>query len=236
MTVWNPVKRSAFYHEHLALGASLEERDGWLQPARYSSVEQEMELLSLDAGFCDISPVGKISIQGEELDHLLGPVFPGAMDLDIGSLRQMTVTSGSGSSNVVLARLAVDEFLALTSAESKSALVELLVENPDQCAHVVDLTSALAGVRVAGPSAGPLLASLTELDLSDAALPDLRCAQSRVTELQGTLLRMDVAELPCYELYVSREFGQYFWEVLMEAAAWYKAAPVGFEAMERLEA
>ncbi len=236
MTVWNPVKRSAFYHEHLALGAALEERDGWLQPARYSSVEQELERLRLDAGFCDISPVGKISIQGEELDHCLGPVFSGAMDLDIGSLRQTAATSGSSSSNVVLARLAVDDFLAVTPAEGKSALVESLAEDPDHCAHVVDLTSALAGVRIAGPSAGPLLASLTELDLSDAALPDLRCAQSRVAEIQGTLLRRDVAGLPCYELYVSREFGQYFWEVLMEAAEWYKAAPVGFEAMERLEA
>ena len=234
MAVWNPVKHSAFHHQHLALGASLEELDGWLQPARYSSVEQELERLRVSAGFCDISPVGKISLQGEDLGHLLDPVFPSAIDLDIGSVRQLTATSDSGPSNIVLARLARDEFLALTPAGRNSSLVELLKEEPDHCAHVLDLTSALAGVRIAGPSAGPLLASLTELDLSDAAFPDLRCAQSRVAEIQGTLLRMDVAGLPCYELYITREFGQYMWEVLMEAGEWHEATPVGFEPMERL--
>ena len=236
MSVWNPVKRSAFHHEHLALGASLEERDGWLQPARYSSVEQELERLRVSAGFCDISSVGKISIQGKELEHLLGPIFPNAMELDTGSLRQMTAASNSGPSNFVLARLAMDDFMAVTPVGRNSSLVEMLEEDPDRCAHVLDLTSALAGVRIVGPSAGLLLASLTELDLSDAAFPDLSCAQSRVAEIQGTLLRIDEAGLPCYELYVTREFGQYMWEVLMEAAEWSDAAPVGFEAMERLSA
>ena len=235
MTIWNPVKRSSMHHKHLAMGAAFEERDGWQQPARYSSADQELERLKVAVGLCDISSAGKISIQGEELDKPLTASFAGAMDMNIGSLRQMNLGSPDPS-DCVLARLAMDDYLAVTPTERNSTLVELLEEDPDHCAHVVDLTSALAGVRIAGPSAGLLLASLTELNLSDTAFPDLRCGQSKIAGIHGTLLRNDVAGLLCYELYFTREFGEYMWDVLMEAGERYNVVPVGFEAMKLLSA
>ena len=234
MTSWNPVKRSSLHHKHLALGATLEEQGGWQQPARYSSAEQELERLKIGAGLCDVSPVGKIGLQGEDLDPLLTATFPGAMELQIGSLRQMEVGSPSGPWCCVLARLAMDEYLAITPTNRNTTLIELLEEDPDRCAHVVDLTSALAGVRIAGPSAVLLLASLTELNLSDEAFADLRCGQVKMAGIHGTLLRRDMAGLLCYELYFTREFGEYMWDVLMEAGERYDGLPVGFEAMELL--
>ena len=234
MTNWNPVKRSSLYHKHLALGAALEERDGWQQPARYSSAEQELERLKVASGFCDVSPAGKINLQGEELDQLLTPIFPSTAELNVGSLRQMNLGSSSDPWYCVLARLATDEYLAVTPTGRNATLIEMLKEDPDRCAHLVDLTSALAGVRIAGPSADLLLASLTALDLSDSAFPDLRCGQSKIAGIHGTLLRRDVAGLLCYELYFTREFGEYMWDVLMEAGERYDAVPVGIEAMERL--
>ena len=236
MTIWNPVKRSSMHHKHLALGAALEERDGWQQPARYASAEQELERLKVAVGLWDISSVGKVSIQGEQLDHLLTASFSSAMDLTIGSMRQMNLGDGADSWDCVLVRLAMDDYLALTPTGRNVTLVELLEEDPDRCAHVLDVTSALAGVKIAGPSAGLLLASLTELNLSDAAFPDLRCGQSMMAGIHGTLRRRDVAGLTSYELYFTREFGEYMWDVLMEAGERFGAVPVGFEAMELLSA
>ena len=234
MSTWNPVKRSSLHQKHLALGATLEEREGWQRPARYSSAEQELERLKAAAGFCDISPMGKISLQGEELDHLLTATFRDAGELQIGSLGQMNLGSPSDPWDCVLARLAMDEYLAVTPTGRNAALVEMLEEDPDRCGHVLDLTSSLAGVSIAGPSAGLLLTNLTDLNLSDAAFPDLRCALSKMAGIHGTLLRRDVGGLLCYELYFTREFGEYMWDVLMEAAERYDAVPVGIEAMERL--
>ena len=45
---------------------------------------------------------------------------------------------------------------------------------------------------------------------------------------------MDQAGVPSYQLYFGREFGEYIWDVLMDAAQRYGGAPVGFQAMERL--
>ena len=236
MTSWNPVKLSSMHHKHLALGAALEERDGWQQPALYSSVDQELDQLKVAVGICDVSPVGKLSLQGEELDQLLTPTLLGATELNVGSLRRMEVGSSSDPWHCALARLAMDEYLAVTPAGRNATLVEMLVEDPDRCAHVVDLTSALAGVSIAGPSAVRLLASLTALDLSDTSFPDLHGSQSKIAGIHGTLLRRDVAGLLCYELYFTRDFGEYMWDVLMEAGERYDAVPVGIEAMDRLTA
>ena len=236
MAIWNPVKRSPLHHKHLTLGAFVEEQDGWQQPARYSSAEQELELLKAAVGLCDVSPVGKVSLQGTELNRLLTATLPGAVDLNIGSLCQIDLGSSLDYWGCAVARLALDDYLAITPPGRNAPPAEMLAEDPDQCAHVLDLTSALAGVRLAGPSASLLLASLTELDLSDIAFPDLHCGQSMMAGIHGTLLRRDVGGLRCYELYFTREFGEYMWDALMEAGERYNMAPVGFEAMKLLSA
>ena len=64
---FTPVKKSAFHHKQLAIGAHMVERDGWLQSASYSSVDQESRLLNEGAGVCDISPIGKLLLQGDDL-------------------------------------------------------------------------------------------------------------------------------------------------------------------------
>ena len=234
MTLWNPIRRSAMHHKHLALGASMVERDGWQQPARYESVEEEVEHLRQRAGICDISPMGKLIFKGEELDHLLTPAFSGALRMDVGSVARTTMGSGSGPTPVVLARLAPDELLALTAPVRASTVIDILEEDAERCAHVLDISSGLAGVRVCGPKSGLLLGQILALDVSTTAFADLRCAQTQAAEIHVTLLRMDLENLPSYELYFQREFGEYMWDVLTKAGQVCAASPVGIDAMSGL--
>jgi sarcosine oxidase subunit alpha len=155
--------------------------------------------------------------------------------MTVGTVRRVIAAHGPGSAPVVLARLALDEFLAVTPVNQAAAFAETLGGGPDGCAHVVDLTSGLAGVRMIGPKAGPLLAHVTELDTSPTAFPDMGCAQGKVAEVHGTLLRMDLGGVPSYDLYFSRDFGEYMWETLVEAGGLLGAAPVGIDAMDRLQ-
>ena len=234
MTLWNPIRRSAMHHKHLALGASMVERDGWQQPARYESVEAEMEHLRERAGICDISPMGKLIFKGEELDQLLTPAFSDLPSIDVGSVARTNMANGSGTMPIVLARLATDELLALTPPIRTSTIIDILEEDSARCAHVLEISSGLAGVRVCGPKSGLLLGQIMALDISNAAFADLRCAQTQAAEIHVTLLRMDLERLPSYDLYFQREFGEYMWDVLTEAGQVCGASPVGFEAMDRL--
>ena len=234
MTTWSPVRRSAMHHSHLALGASMVERDGWQQPARYSSVEEELRHLKDGVALHDISPSTKLLLQGNDMDLLLAKTFSSAEGLTMGEVRRVASTNGSDAAPVLLARLALDQFLALAPEYQASSLAAALDDQADRCVHMVDLTSGLAGVGITGPDAGSLLAKITELDISESTFGDMHCAQAKAAEVHGTLMRLDLAGLPGYQLYFSRDFGQYMWGALMEAGTQYRVAPAGFEAMERL--
>ncbi len=234
MVTWYPVKRSGMHHKHLAHGATMLERDGWQQPASYATVETELRYLKETVGILDVSPGCKLVLKGENLGRLLSVAFPTADDLETGDVRLAAFAIQAASANIVLARLASDEILALAPPGLADVLTSNLAEDPSGCAHVIDITSGLAGVGITGPHASHILEAISDLDISTASFSDMRCAQSKFADIQGTLLRMDQAGVPSYQLYFGREFGEYIWDVLMEAAQRCGGAPVGFQAMELL--
>ena len=234
MVTWNPVALSGMHHSHVSLGAVMVESDGWQRPATYTTAEDELHRLQQTIGLCDISPVGKLLVQGEALETHLGEAFTDIGRLQIGHASQQRLKAGSGAQAVLLARLADDEALVLTAPNQAPSVLGLLSAASDRCVHLVDITSALAGVKIIGPLARRLLAAVTELDTSTEAFPDMSCAQAKVAEIHGTLLRRDVAGFPSFELYFGREYGVYMWDALMEAGEEYNAAPFGTEALARL--
>jgi len=230
-----PIARSAMHYQHLALGAAMVERDGWQRPARYASVKQELDQLRGAVGLCDISPVGKLSVQGDDLDSALARAFGDARPPDVGAVQRRSVSSGSAQLPVALARLAHDEAMVFTEPGHAAAVSETLEQQADLCAHVVDVTSGLGGVQITGPSGHLLLAGVTELDASPDALPEFSCAQTRIAGVHAVLLRLDVGNVLGYEVYFGREFGEYMWDALLEAGEEHGATPVGIEAMARLQ-
>ena len=64
----------------------------------------------------------------------------------------------------------------------------------------------------------------------------MTCAQAKLAEIHGTVLRRDLGGLTSYDLYVGREYGVYMWDALMEAGEEHGLVPFGTEAMESLRA
>ena len=227
---FTPVKKSAFHYKQLAIGAHMVERDGWLQPALYSSVDQESRLLNEVAGVCEISPSGKVLAQGDDLDDFLRKVLLVDKTPAVGEVRRVTLPASG-----LLARLTTDECLVLSDAAELSKWTMALGRNLSDCVHLLDHTSGLAGVRLTGPESDQLLSKLTELDTSPEAFPNLSCAQTRCAEIHGTLIRTDLGSLPSYDLFFPREFGEYMWDAIFEAGEEFGVAAVGFEAADRVQ-
>ena len=236
MTTRKPVALSGMHHMHVAQGANMVESDGWQRPSRYTSVEEESDRLREFVGICDISPVGKINIQGEDIDSLLGTAFPDVKELDIGHMIKQRSQGADGRQDVVLARLAADELMVLTPPNKVTVLAESLGQASEQRVHPVDVTSGLAAVKIAGPLSPRLLSAVTELNTFASAFPDMTCAQGKVAEVHGLLLRRDFGALTSFELYFGREYGEYMWDVLMEAGAEYSITPFGTETLARFAA
>ena len=228
---FKPIRRSAMHHKHLERGASMVERDGWQQPSHFGSVQSDSKLLLEAVGLCDISPLAKFVIKGDQLDQFISRVFQASSLPEVG---EISLEDHSGE-KAALCRLAGDEILCLAPAGLATAIADKLTDLPEQCAHALDISSGLAGIGVAGPHAGRLLGMISELNTSDSAFPNLRCAQSKFADIHGTLLRVDIGGLPAYQLYFGREFGEYLWEAMLEASAVCGGGPVGFEAIDHLK-
>ena len=229
MTQINPPPAiSAMHYRHLERGAVMTERDGWMLPARYSAPEEEAASVRQAVGITDISPVGKIRLQGEAIDQALREAIPGYKATSVGSV----VVTSDDSRSPVVARLADDDCLIVTeSAHTDHALESLKL---DGCAHPVNVTSVLAAVRIAGPNAPAVLAGATDLDLAPPYFPDLSCAQCMISEIHGTVIRRDIAGLLTYDVLFGRDYGDHMWESVMEAGQHHGMTPFGLEAMSVL--
>ena len=55
-----------------------------------------------------------------------------------------------------------------------------------------------------------------------------------MAEVYVILLRWDRAGLPGYDIYVSREYGEYIWDAMLEAGHEYGIVPFGVETLKQL--
>jgi sarcosine oxidase subunit alpha len=234
MTNQIPVGLTAMHHRHLLLGATMVERDGWQRPARYTSVENEVQAVRQAVGLCDISPGGKIRLQGKDAGPRLRSVYRKFGELEVGRASTVRLEQESNGQDAIVMGLASDDLLILTAPSQATSTLQLLSKGTEECAHAVDVSSGLAGVKVAGPEAHRLLSAVTPLNISPSAFPDMTCAQGMAAEIHGTVLRHDIGGILSYDLYFGREFGEYMWDALVEAGEEYGVLPFGIDALDSL--
>jgi sarcosine oxidase, subunit alpha len=100
--------------------------------------------------------------------------------------------------------------------------------------YITDVTSVYAQLLLAGPKSREVLRKLSSLNVSESALPDLRCGQSEVAHVRAIVLRQDLGPIPAFHLLVSREYGESVWEAILHAGQEFDLAPFGFEALKLL--
>ncbi len=230
MTLTAPERRTAMYHAQLAMGALMADADGWQLPVHYGDVSEEARRLRESVGVADVSPFGKVKVVGADAAQAVAILLPQTSERAVGSVIEADSPLERGG-KLLAAWLAPGEFLLLSPAGVAPLAVDAMQVGDSVCAHAVDVTSGLCGVSIVGPAAQGLLSRITEVDASPRTLPDLTCLQSRFADIQGLLLRRDVIGIPMYHLYAGREFGEYLWEVLIEAAGEAGGGPVGTEVL-----
>lgn len=223
----NPVARSAMHALHVNGGARMNQVEGWELPASYAGAEAEVRAAREGAGLWDLSALTKWDIlgtgTGNALETLLGIPASAVGRASAGRI---------GGVEVLALPLTDDHALVLgPSGFAADAALQATAAHP--CAHLVNATSGLAGIRLAGPAARAILSTLTDMDVGPAALPDLACAETGLARLHAIFLRRDLAGLPAFEVYVSRNYGAFLWEALQDAGRSRGLVPCGIEA-ERL--
>lgn len=214
----------------------MEERSGWLRPSFYTSVEEEMEGVKGSVGISDISPAGKLLVQGPGGERIARSLLGKDAELQVGRAQAGSRESADGETfPVAVCCLAPEELFVTCPPERRDDLAGALnAELPEDGQTIVmDVTSSYAGINVAGPRSSDLLGKVTDLDLHHDAMSNLACVQGQFAEVHGILVRWDRGE-PGNNLYVAREYGVYVWEALWEAGEEYGLVAVGVEAHRRL--
>ncbi len=220
----SPARLSPLHALHVEAGAVMAEVAGWQLVQRYGDVEGELEAVARSAGVCDISGRSAVRIKSFRLDDRPGDRMPA-----VGSV--LSVSDGDS----VIARLTAEEALAIGPPSPVGSFQTGIESDGEPLRYVTDVTSGLAGLRIAGPRARDVLGALTDLDLRDRSMPDGSCAQAGFAQVHGILLRLDIGGAPAYELYVAREYGVYVWEAVLESLGHGGVVPFGTESLRRLE-
>lgn len=225
MSMQTPLRLSAMHKGHIDLGAAMVNLEGWQRPSRYTNTYDELETIQRSVGLCDISPTGKLFVQGGAVGRL-------STDLPQGTIGRIGRLEIDGDQHMV-ANLATDHMLVLTSP-NQSAAIAISLDRQLGADATVDMTSSLAGISLLGPQSQEVLSRLTDIDLSTNAFPDQSCVQTSLAQIHATILRADHAGHQWYDLYVSRDLGQYVWDAILQAGGKLGIKPFGTETLGQL--
>jgi heterotetrameric sarcosine oxidase gamma subunit len=233
------LRLSPLHVAHARLDARFENLSGWEVPRVYTSAEAEAEALHQRVGVADISAVGKILVRGNAAG-LLGAAL-GAAPTVVGGVTAVTLHDATGLpvGPGSVTQLASDEFLLVTPAGVAQQIVNRLelqrvaptTDDFNSQVSIVDRTSGLAGLLLAGPRSRDLLSKLSALPLAPERFPNQCAAQTSVGKVHATVVRQDMADVVAFDLYFDRSYGEYLWNVVLDAGLEFGIHPFGTQTL-----
>lgn len=234
-----PLRMSPLHRIHRKLGAQFAERAGWQLPDAYTSADEEAQAVREQVGVADVSAAGKLIVKGEVATDLLAlalsnpPERPGsAASVVLKDEAELPVGGG------YVARLTQDEFLIVTPTGVEKRVAQRLEQH--RIAHamfasVIDQTSGLAGLVVAGPHSRSTLSKLCALPLDATNFPNQCVAQTSLAKVHAIIVRSDLGEVPAFELYFERPYAEYVWGSILDAGHEFAIMPFGQQAKDSLD-
>lgn len=151
-------KTSALHDVNLKLGAKFTEFGGWSMPLHFDSVVSEHMAVRQQAGWFDVSHLGRFGISGPNAAAVLSAettINPDTLEPGQTRYGLVLTTTGGIADDIVVWRLAASEFIILPNAANSDFVIDRF-----HAANPVDMRESSVMVAVQGPSAPSLLATL----------------------------------------------------------------------------
>ena len=245
--MFEPVRVSSLHDVHVAAGMRPIQAGQWIRPEHYGDPAAEVRNVRTNVGIIDVSPLGKLDIQGPDAPELLSLLYTNKWRrLAVGAVRygMMCAEDGVILDDGVTGRLGEERYLMSTTSSGADAVwiwIQnwLQTEHPDWRVRVTPVTDAFTSINVAGPHSRTLLARLTSgVDLSPEAFGYMQVRTAGVAGVAGCVMwRIGFTGELAYELHVPAGNGPHVWQALLAAGADLGVAPFGLEAQRimRLE-
>ncbi|MDP9298817.1 MAG: 2Fe-2S iron-sulfur cluster-binding protein [Actinomycetota bacterium] len=233
-------KRTALHDRHLELGAHLERSGDWLRPFRYGDVADEYLAVRERVSLMDVGTLGKFLVGGRDAQTLMDRVFPCRVtDLVPGRSRYLLTLGEAGyvMDDGLISALDGGRYYLTSTSGGADAMEAWLLDWADRWdlhVHVVNQTSMLGAINVAGPRARDLLARLTDDRIDAAAIPYPGHREITVAGVACRSLRVGFVGELSFELHHPRSRGVDLWNALLEAGADLGIRPHGLDALDML--
>jgi len=256
-----PLRVSPFFSRQRELRAVFFEAAGWERPQWYEAnaelvddrvparsewsaqfwspiVAAEHRACRERVGIFDLTPFTKVRVRGAGALDYLQRLAANDVDRAPGAIvyTAMLTPRGRIMCDLTVTRLDEDEFFVVTGgAVGKHDLGWMRRHLPaDGSVHLDDQTSALCCLGVWGPRARDLVATVSEDDVSGAALPYMRAGEIHVGHVPARALRISYVGELGWEIYVPTEFGPALWDELWRAGTELDAVACGGGAYDSL--
>jgi glycine cleavage system T protein (aminomethyltransferase) len=230
--------------EHRALGAHFTDFAGRQMPLKYVSELAEHRAVRSTAGLFDLSHMGEIYVRGAQADVLLDYALAGELSkVAVGKAKYSLLcdTEGGVIDDLVVYRLADDEFLVVANASNAAAVSgELADRAKGLTAEVDDQSSRTALLAVQGPKSQDIVTRLAPAEQA-ALVEDLKYYASTPATVAGIgvlLARTGYTGEDGFELYVPNDKAIELWQALLTATTEHGGTAAGLACRDslRLEA
>jgi aminomethyltransferase len=230
---------------HEALGASFTDFGGWQMPVRYTSDLAEHHAVREAAGIFDISHMAEFTVRGAEAAAFLDYALAGRLSaMSVGKAKYSLLLTEDGGiiDDVIVYRLADDDFLIISNAGNRDAVREALnARTAGVDVAVVDVSDDYALIAVQGPAAESILTGVA--DIEDVSVPwaEQRYYAWANATFNGRpllLARTGYTGEDGFELLVAADDAEALWDAVLTAGAGQGLVPCGLAARDtlRLEA
>jgi sarcosine oxidase subunit alpha len=249
-----PTRYSAMHDWHVEHGARFINAGLWTRPHSYpragetpdDAASREARNVRTNVGLVDVSTLGKIELQGNDVAEFLNRVYINRWDtLAVGRCRYGVMLRDDGMvlDDGTTSRLTPTHYLMTTTTVNAVHVMQhlealLQIDWPELEVYLTSVTEQWSAAALSGPKAREVLAAVVDIDLSNAAFPFLRVGTCHVRGAAGAiparLFRMSYSGELAYEIHVPADRGRAMWEAVLDAGARYGIMPYGTEAMSTL--
>jgi aminomethyltransferase len=230
-------KKTPLFGEHQRLGAKIIDFGGWLMPVNYPpGILEEHKATREAVGVFDVCHMGEIRFRGPRAAEAVQRLVTGNVGGMTDGRAMYAVAcheSGGIVDDLIVYRVAADDFLIVVNASNIEKDHRHFVENVGSWCAITDESSASGLVAFQGPKAASALARLTQADLgalrSFHFLPD-----QKVAGLPAWLARTGYTGEDGFEIFTPAAHAVDMWRALVDAAAGIGGKPVGLGARDTL--
>ena len=181
--------------------------------------------LNLGVVIVDQSAHGKILVQGDAADSVIGEAFRVA-DLAVGC--------GVALEAEGVYRLRHDLYYVSTTpraAGDAGARLRARVTASGDFVTLTDITHGRSELLLQGAASAALISKLCSLDCSDRAFPDGAVKQTSFAKTKQMIIRRDESGVPAFAVIGGRSCATYLWEITVEAGAEFGVTQIGANAL-----